>query len=124
MGSANITAHPSAAMDHTYTAAVNASKVEISATPCNFFGFEVENNDTAEVFLQVFNKAAAAVTVGTTAPDFVYRIPASSNFGKDAQNIALDHFSVGMTIAVTAVRGTDATAPGAAASVHVWTKTK
>lgn len=116
-------AHPSAAMDHIYDAAVGETKVEISATACNLYGFLVENNGAADVFMQVFNLPAASVTVGTTVADAVYRIPASSNFGKDAQDMALDHLDGGCTIAVTAARTTNG-APAADASVHIWKLSK
>jgi hypothetical protein len=110
---------PSVTPKHFYQGAVNATKVEVCDIPSNCYGFEVENNDTADVFLQVFNKAAADVTVGTTAPDYTFRIPASSNFGKDSQIFPIHYHDLGLVIAVTTTR-TGSSNPGTAATVQIW----
>ena len=110
---------PSLTPKHFYQAAVDEVKVEVCELACNMYGFEVENNGASDVFLQVFNKLAADVTVGTTVPDYTFRIPASSNFGKDSQAYPVHYHETGLTIAVTAGRG-NATAPAADATVQIW----
>lgn len=119
MGAPNISVHPSSAMDHFYQESVTNTKVEVSDTKTNMYGFLFENNDSSAVYVQIFNKDADDVTVGTTAPDFTYLVPANSVFGKDAQDIVIDHFNVGLTIAVTTTR-TGAAAPTTAATIHIW----
>lgn len=105
---------------HSYNASVNATKVEISAVPSNCYGFLVENNDESNaVYLQVFDKAAADVTVGTTVPDYTMKIPAGAVFGRDSQDIPFHFHSRGITIAVTTTR-TNAVNPASSATVHVW----
>lgn len=108
------------ALDHYYNGALAQTKQSAFIGTGNLYGFEVENNDpSTDVFIQFFDKLAANVTVGTTAPDFTFRIPGGANFGKDAQNLVLHFFSIGCVIACTSTR-TGASAPAASASIHLW----
>lgn len=107
------------ALEHYYNGALVATKQTVFTGRGNIFAFECENNDaTNDVFLQVFDKLAASVTVGTTVPDFTFRIPAGANFGKDAQNLVLHFCSIGCVIAATTTR-TGSSAP-TALSVNLW----
>ena len=100
---------------HFYNIGVDEVKVEVMSERGNFYGFLFENNSASVVFVQVFNKLAAAVTVGTTTPDFTYKIIPNAVQGKDPSDLALDSFNPGMTIAVTSGRE-DANAPAAPSS--------
>ena len=113
------TGNPSQSPKHSYNLAVDEVAVQICGEKANLYGFEIENNGAADVYLQIFDKLAADVTVGTTVPDYTFRCPASANFGKDSVEIPLHYHSKGITIAVTADRH-GATAPAADATVQMW----
>lgn len=118
--SANPTVGPAIVPMHVYIAAAAQTKNDISASRCNLYAFEVENNSSsADVFVQFFNATAANVTLGTTVPDFTFRIPAGSNFGKDAEDFPLHYFPTALSIAVTSTR-TGSSAPASAATVQLW----
>jgi hypothetical protein len=102
-----------------YRASLSNTPVEVSSSRANFYGFLFENNHTAAVYVQVFDKLAANVTLGTTVPDRTFMVPASSSFGKDATDFPLIYCSTALTIACTATR-TGAGAPGAALTSHIW----
>lgn len=99
-----------------YQSALAATKVQIKATAGTFGGYiMLTNPNTAETYLQVFNKASASVTVGTTAPDFVLRIPglATASGTGVAANLELVNgvaMSTGITVAATTT-ATGSTAP-------------
>jgi hypothetical protein len=114
------TAQASQAMNHYYNGSLSETKVEAVSTPCNLYGFEIENNSAAsDIFVQIFDKLAANVTVGTTVPDYTFRVPAGANFGKDPQSFPLRNHTIGVTIACTATR-TGAGAPAANCSINLW----
>jgi hypothetical protein len=102
-----------------YRLALTNTVVDVSLTRTNFYGFLFENNHTAVVYVQVFNKVAADVVLGTTVPDRTFQVPASASFGKDATDFPLIYCDVGMSIACTATRS-GAGAPGAALTSHIW----
>ena len=109
------------AVDHYYNGALSNTPIQIFGTQGNIFGFEFENNDPgSDVFIQIFDKLAANVTLGVTAPTETYRVPSGANFGKDAEAFALSHYFTGCSIAATSTR-TGAGAPATAPSVHLWT---
>lgn len=60
-----------------YSASVNATKAEVSATPVIIRSLTLLNNAAAIGYLQMFFQAASGVTVGTTVPDMVIPLPAS-----------------------------------------------
>jgi len=110
----------SQAMAHYYNGSLSQTKVEVVAGACNLYGFEIENNDAAsEIFVQIFDKLAANVTVGTTAPDYSFRVPAGTNFGKDAESFPIRFHSTGITIACTSTR-TGGSAPASNCSLNLW----
>lgn len=57
------------------TALTNSAQV-IKATAGLLYGWAITNPNTADVFVQFYNTAAASVTVGTANPLFMLRIPA------------------------------------------------
>lgn len=103
---------------YSHTALVNV-KQEVKAGPASLFGWHIHNVAAAITYIQVFNKLAANVTVGTTVPDFVLGIPASSVISmRDSLPIDL---TVGFTIAAATTVG-GAVAPGTGAVVALFYK--
>lgn len=114
------TSSSSCATFHSYTNSLSASALEVFVGRGNLYGFLVENNTASDIFLQVFDAASAAsVTVGTTAPVFTVRIPGSSAFGKDADDMSYKFLGNGCVVAVTTTR-TGNTAPATAATAQFW----
>lgn len=120
MGVPRISAEPGSSTQHFYQESVSNTPVLVFAGRGNIYGFLVENNDASAVFIQVFNKASAgSVTLGTTVPDFTFKIATSSSFGKDANDTGLHWLDAGCVIAITTTR-TGSTAPAAGSTVHIW----
>ena len=114
------TASASQAMEHYYNGSLGATATQITAAPSNLYGFEIQNNNaSSEVFVQIFNKESADVTLGTTVPDLVFRIPAGANYGKDAQGFPIKYCPVGLTVACTSTR-TGSGSPASNCSLNVW----
>lgn len=119
MSASGFSKRSSVTPQHFYNAAVDENKVTVFTEDNNIYGFLIENNGAFAVYLQCFDNLAAAVTVGTTAPSFTFRIPAYGTLGKDSQQLALSFCKRGLVIAITSGRD-DAVAPAAPATVHVW----
>jgi len=83
-----------------FSAGVAATKTAIKATPCQVHGWHIVNQTAAEAFVQVFDKAAADVTVGTTVADYVIPLPASGGAVLPLNHVGLLH-SIGLVIACT-----------------------
>jgi hypothetical protein len=99
---------------------MNATDQLLWAGQGNMYGFYIENNTSSDIFLQLFNAASVSdVTVGTTAPDVTYRIPASGAFGKDSNDTSLHFFHKGCVFAVTTTR-TGSTSPSSDAAGSFW----
>lgn len=99
-----------------YQASLSSTKAQIKATAGTFGGFiNLYNPNTTVTYIQVFNKASASVTVGTTAPDFVITlagVATASATGSD-RNLEITcglAMSTGITIAATTT-ATGSTAP-------------
>lgn len=60
-----------------YSASVNATKAEVSATPVTIQSLTLLNNVAAIGYLQMYFQPASGVTVGTTVADMVIPLPAS-----------------------------------------------
>ncbi len=77
---------------------------EIHGGPAEFYGFEVANPTAVDLFLQIFDAAAADVILGTTPPSGSFLIPAGdgSLHGGNARDlpapIGLNH---GLSYAIT-----------------------
>jgi len=115
-----ITAQPSGAMSHLYEASLSAAAT-VFVGKGNLYGFLVENNGATDIFLSVYDELLANVTLGTTAPAFTVKVPASAAFGKDAIEISYRYFSKGCVVAaVTTRNGNNLVA--SAASCQFWSK--
>ncbi len=120
MGVPSISASPSVVPQHFYNDAVAETPVQAFIGRGNLYAFLAENNFASTAYIQFFDAADIAdVTVGTTAPDFTFRIPADGAMGRDPSDTPLHYFVKGCVIAVTATR-TGNGAPGAPATVQVW----
>lgn len=68
------------------TGSVGATATAIKASAGQLYGYHLFNTTAAVAYVQIFNVAAASVTLGTTAPTFSIGIPASGgvtvNFDK------------------------------------------
>lgn len=94
-----------------YNDAVAGAAVAVKTAAGRLNGIAVCNTTAAVAYLQVFNKAAADVVLGTTVPVASFRIPASSS--RDIA-IPLDIDGAGISVAGTTLAGN---ATGATLSV-------
>lgn len=120
MGTPSISASPSVVPQHVYNDALAETPVQLFVGHGNLYAFIVENNAAVDCFIQFFDAADVGdITLGTTPPDFTFRIPASGAMGKDSNDTPLHYFSKGCVVAVTATR-TGNGAPGAPATSQFW----
>ena len=99
-----------------YFATNTGTKADVTTdTQILIWAIHICNNTAAKACLQLFDKQSAAVTVGTTAPDFEISLPASGSatflFGEKPLK-----FSTGFTIASTT---TPTGATGASTDVSI-----
>ena len=92
-------------------AAVAGTAVDIKTTPCQLQGWQIVNQTAAEAFVQVFDKKAANVVVGTTAPDYWIPLPASGGAVLPLNKVGIQH-DVALSVACT----TTPTGAGASAA--------
>lgn len=97
-----------------FTASLTSTKQQVKATGGTIYGITAVNNGSALAYIQVFNKASANVTVGTTAPDYVVPVPAPSS-GTAGAGIREEYakglsFGTGITVACTTTRTGSTTA--------------
>lgn len=104
-----------------FSSQVSGTKTTVTAVPSRVLGYHLMNTTAAIAYVQVFDKLAANVTVGTTTPDFV--IPLAANGSailpispKPANPIS---FSTGCVIACCTSRSNST---GAAVDVLIWTE--
>lgn len=66
---------------------------------CFIKGWEIYNGSAAVAFVQVFKKASANVTLGTTAPDFVIPVKTVDRNGVqlDGEGIEMSAFTYAVT---------------------------
>jgi hypothetical protein len=83
--------------------AQTTTKKAVKASAGTFGGYYVYNPNASVAYIQVFDVASASVTLGTTAPDLVFGIPASS-----AANLEITN-GVNMGTAITLACTTTAT---------------
>lgn len=99
-----------------YYSGLTNSVQQIKGTAGTFGGYLwLYNPNTATTFIQVFNKASASVTLGTTAPDYVIALPgvASASATGSAANMEMVMgiaMSTGISVAATTT-ATGSTAP-------------
>lgn len=99
---------------------LDESEEQVSATACKVAYMYFWNTTAGILWAQLFNATAASVTVGTTAPDLNFAIPANADSDGAGVTIPLPdgglEFGTALTVAVTGAAGTDATDPGASAA--------
>lgn len=59
-----------------------AAPTQISDSQCSFGGFELNNNDAAVRYLQVWFKPVASVILGTTPPDLTFAFASSGTLSR------------------------------------------
>lgn len=82
-----------------YNDAIAGTKTTVKAAPAKVHAIHLVNTTGSTAYLQVFNKLAADVTVGTTVADFAIRLAANATFTLPL-TMPLD-FSVGVVVAGT-----------------------
>lgn len=100
-------------------AAQTTTKQAVKASAGTFGGYYVYNPNATVAYIQVFDAASASVTVGTTAPDMIFGIPATG-----AANLEITN-GVNMATAITLVcttTATGSTAPGTGLDLTIFYK--
>jgi hypothetical protein len=92
----------SGGMPLPFSASVNATKQQVKGSAGQVYGYHILNNTAAIAYMQVFDKASASVTVGTTTPDYVIPLPAS--FGATLEISTGVAHANGITVACTTTR--------------------
>jgi hypothetical protein len=101
-------------------AAQTTSTQTVKATAGTFGGYYVYNPNATVAYVQVFDLAAAsAVTLGTTVPDMIFGIPATSAANLEITNGV--NMANGVKLACTTT-ATGNTAPGTGLDISVWFK--
>jgi hypothetical protein len=88
---------------------VGATVTAIKASPGQLFGWYFYNDNAVKTYVQFFNKVVGSVTLGVTAPDFVFVIPPSS--GANALNDIGIGFDTALSFAMTTTRTGAASPP-------------
>jgi len=94
---------------------LDESEEDIATGACTVYGIYAWNSTAAPLWLQIFN--TNTVTVGTTAPDVNFIVPANAD--SDGAGVVIPipvqglAFSTALTMAMTTGSGTTAGAPGA-----------
>ncbi len=84
----------------SYQSALSSTKTAIKASAGNLYGWHFYNSNNSVVYIQIFNKTTANVTVGSTAPDFVLVLPQGGFL--DDPSLAYPYgFSNALTVAAT-----------------------
>lgn len=100
--------------------ALTSTAQAIKASAGQVFGYYIYNPNATAQFVQFYNTAAASVTVGTTNPQFMLVIPATS-----AANLmgtmGIEFTNAGFSWAATSTAG-GAGAPSSALEAVVWYK--
>jgi hypothetical protein len=89
--------------------AQTTTKKAVKASSGTFGGYYAYNPNASVAYIQVFDVASASVTLGTTAPDLVFAIPATSAANLEITNGV--NMATAMTLACTTT-ATGSTAPG------------
>lgn len=100
------------------TALTNGAQV-IKASAGKFGGYYFANPNTVDAFVIVYNVAAASVTVGTTTPKLVFRVPAGA--AANVEMLAGIPFDTAMSIAAASTAAGNG-APTTALDVMVYYK--
>jgi hypothetical protein len=100
-------------------AVLTNTPIAIKASPGNLYGLaSISNPNGSDVFMQFFDLAAGSVTLGTTAPKMVLRIPAGSLYDRDFTAEEKISFATAITVAVTTTAiGSTAPATGVSGNI-------
>src|SRR3990167_4759009 len=93
----------------------------ISSAAGRLFGVRVDNSlNGAATYLKMWNVASGSVTVGTTAPDWIFKIPASSKKTFVFVGDTDDEFDTALSAACVTAGGTAGTTnPTSSVNVQV-----
>lgn len=100
------------------TVGTSADKTQVKAGAGTLFTVTAHNVSAADAYLKLYDELAAAVTVGTTVPFRVERIPAGGSCALDYRR----SFATGLTFAITttaALAGSTGVAAGAVVALNV-----
>lgn len=104
------------------TACTNSAQA-VKASGGQFGGYYINNPNTADSWLQVYNVASGSVTVGTTNPKLTFRIPGAAS-NSVAANVEITMgiaFDTAIAIACTSTAATNA-APSSSLEVMIYYK--
>lgn len=93
-------AFPKYTRNPTQSVTTTPANILESGTPSDLVGIVASSTNAADAYVQIFAKAASAVTVGTTAPDMVVIIPKTTGVVSLAFPAGL-HSETGWCFAVT-----------------------
>lgn len=108
---------------NTFDSSVTATAEAGPTSGCYLDFFEVQNPNTSQVFLQLFDAALASVTLGTTAPTLSLLIPAGNAGEYGARSEVMyrpPNFRTALTYAITTT-ATGSTAPTSACQLNLVT---
>ena len=103
----------------SFDSSVTATVENLQTSPGYLDFFEVQNPNIVQVFLQLFDGAAASVTLGTTAPTMSLLVPPGDGNASGGRAEVLNHppyFNKAISYAVTTT-ATGSTAPTTACGV-------
>jgi len=98
---------------------IGATKTTIKSSAGNLYGWYLYNPNSSATFCQVFNATTANVTLGTTTPDLVLTIPATSGANLEVSNGLT--FATAISFACTTTR-TGSTGPSSTVDYNWWYK--
>lgn len=82
-------------------------------------GVEVVNNQAAATFIQLFDKAAGSVVLGTDTPDLEYQVPANGSINIEIGDDNGTQFNTAISVAATTLEGGSVgSAAGVQAFIH------
>jgi hypothetical protein len=109
--------------NHFGDASVVATVETMVAAPVELLGLSAANLTTSDAYLQLFDLAAADVTVGTTVPDLIFLVPAGNGTlaGAVDKDFPLGgvNFLTGISYAATTTP-TGTTAPSTGLTLTGW----
>lgn len=103
----------------TFTALTNSAQV-IKASAGQLYGYYIYNPNATATYVMLYNIAAASVTVGTSTPQMVFCIPATSGANLDLTH-GIEFTNAGWSIAAATTGGGN-TSPASALEAMVFYK--
>ena len=97
----------------TDSAAAAEATQDVRGGACTLYGVLVANAWTVAAYVKIYD--AAAVTVGTTVPDMIFVIPASTTAYMPINGVAGQPMLTGLSMVAVTAAGTAGTAPDDAA---------